>query len=87
MLNLSFFSGLVTQLQQEFFEFLMDVQRRLCRTIKSVGKIEHEYWRSFHNERKTESMEVSAKANTYAVETKRCIPSISLLNYVDTRNH
>lgn len=50
-------SGLVTQLPQEFYEFLKDIQRRLCHTIKSVGKIEHDYWRSFHNERKTEPME------------------------------
>ncbi|TRY64004.1 hypothetical protein TCAL_00788 [Tigriopus californicus] len=49
--------GMVTQLPQEFFEFLTEIQRRLTRVIKSVGKIEHEVWRSFHNERKTEPME------------------------------
>jgi DNA damage-binding protein 1 len=53
------FVGLVTQMPQEFFDFLKDLQRRLTRVIKSVGKIEHEYWRSFYNDRKTEPMEVS----------------------------
>lgn len=51
---------MVTQLPQEFFEFLTDFQRRLCQVIRSVGKIEHDQWRSFCNERKTEAMEVSA---------------------------
>ena len=49
---------MVTQLPQEFFEFLTDFQRRLCQVIRSVGKIEHDQWRSFCNERKTEAMEV-----------------------------
>jgi len=50
----------VTQLPQDFFEFLKDLQRRLCHVIKSVGKIEHDQWRSFRNEHKTEPMEVRA---------------------------
>ncbi|ESO97964.1 hypothetical protein LOTGIDRAFT_209160 [Lottia gigantea] len=47
--------GLVAQLPQEFFLFLQDVQQRLAKVIKSVGKIEHSFWRSFHTERKTEA--------------------------------
>ncbi len=50
--------GLVTQIPQDFYDLLKDIQRRLCHTIKSVGKIEHEQWRSFYCERKTEPMEV-----------------------------
>lgn len=46
--------GLVTQLPSEFFTFLMEVQNKLAKVIKSVGKIEHGFWRSFHIERKTE---------------------------------
>lgn len=46
--------GLVTQLPQDFFNFMSDVQARLAKVIKSVGKIEHSFWRSFHTERKTE---------------------------------
>jgi DNA damage-binding protein 1 len=49
--------GMVTQLPQELFEFLTNLQRRLCQVIRSVGKIEHNQWRSFTNERKTELME------------------------------
>lgn len=30
------------------------MQKKLVKVIKSVGKIDHEFWRSFHNERKTE---------------------------------
>jgi DNA damage-binding protein 1 len=51
--------GMVTQVPQEFFEFLTDLQTRLSGVIKSVGRIDHEAWRSFFNERKTEQMEVS----------------------------
>ena len=52
-----FHPGLVTQLPQGFFDSLLEIQRRLTLVIKSVGKIEHHYWRSFYNERKAESME------------------------------
>ena len=54
-------TGMVTSLPPDFFAFLSDLQRNLCRVIKSVGRIEHDFWRSFMNERKTEAMEVSAK--------------------------
>ncbi|KAL3841910.1 hypothetical protein ACJMK2_019999 [Sinanodonta woodiana] len=46
--------GLVTQIPLEFYNFLQDVQNRLAKVIKSVGKIDHSVWRSFHTERKTE---------------------------------
>ncbi|XP_072033765.1 DNA damage-binding protein 1-like [Amphiura filiformis] len=49
--------GLVTQLTEEFYKFLLEVQKKLTRVIKSVGKIEHSFWRSFYTERKTESAE------------------------------
>ena len=52
--------GMVTSLPPENFAFLSDLQRNLCRVIKSVGRIEHDFWRSFMNERKTEAMEVSS---------------------------
>jgi len=44
--------GMVTQLKAEFYNFLLDVQTRLNQVIKSVGKIEHSFWRSFSNERR-----------------------------------
>ncbi|XP_035674429.1 DNA damage-binding protein 1-like isoform X1 [Branchiostoma floridae] len=47
--------GLVTQLPADFFNFLQEVQSKLTRVIKSVGKIEHSFWRSFNTERKTEA--------------------------------
>ena len=33
--------GLVTQLPQEFYTFLLEVQNKLAKIIKSVGKIDH----------------------------------------------
>ena len=54
----SIFSGMVTSLPPDFFSFLSDLQRNLCRVIKFVGRIDHDFWRSFMNERKTEAMEV-----------------------------
>lgn len=38
----------------DFFNFLLDVQNRMTKIVKPVGKIEHEFWRSFSTERKTE---------------------------------
>ena len=35
------FIGLVTQVPQEFFSFLQEIQSKLAKVIKSVGKIEH----------------------------------------------
>ncbi|XP_048462818.1 DNA damage-binding protein 1 isoform X2 [Rhincodon typus] len=46
--------GLVTSLSESWYNFLLEVQNRLNKVIKSVGKIEHSFWRSFHSERKTE---------------------------------
>ena len=44
--------GLVTQLPAQFYEFLLELQERLTKVIKSVGKIDHAQWRSFYNDRK-----------------------------------
>ncbi|GFX77483.1 DNA damage-binding protein 1 [Trichonephila clavipes] len=46
--------GLVTQLPEEYFNFLSDVQAKLTKVIKSVGKIPHSFFRSFATERKQE---------------------------------
>lgn len=51
------FAGLVTQIPSNFFDFLHDLQNRLTTTIKSIGKIEHSYWRSFNTDIKTEPCE------------------------------
>lgn len=45
----------MAQLPQEYFNFLRDFQSRLNKVIKSVGKIDHDFWRSFSTERKTEA--------------------------------
>ena len=50
----SLIQGLVAGIQKDVFEFLAKVQEKLVKVIKSVGKIDHGMWRSFHNERKTE---------------------------------
>ncbi len=47
----------MTQLPQDFFTFLLDLQNRMKKNIRSVGKISHAFWRSFYNERKSEPME------------------------------
>uniref|UniRef100_A0A8D3ABC7 DNA damage-binding protein 1 n=1 Tax=Scophthalmus maximus TaxID=52904 RepID=A0A8D3ABC7_SCOMX len=50
--------GLVTSLSEGWYSLLLDLQNRLNKVIKSVGKIEHTIivttWSSFHTERKTE---------------------------------
>uniref|UniRef100_A0A671T3I9 DNA damage-binding protein 1 n=1 Tax=Sinocyclocheilus anshuiensis TaxID=1608454 RepID=A0A671T3I9_9TELE len=45
--------GLVTSLSEGWYSLLLDLQNRLNKVIKSVGKIDAT-WRSFHTERKTE---------------------------------
>lgn len=50
-------SGLVTQIAPEFYEFLKELQAKLTVVIKSVGKIAHSQWRSFHTDIKTEPSE------------------------------
>jgi DNA damage-binding protein 1 len=47
----------VTQIPNDFYEFLLEVQESLINVIKPIGKIEHAYWRSFHNDRKQEPCE------------------------------
>lgn len=49
--------GLVTQIPQDYYDFLRKLQENLTDTIKSVGKIDHSYWRSSHTEMKTERCE------------------------------
>ncbi|XP_065284154.1 DNA damage-binding protein 1-like [Dermacentor albipictus] len=46
--------GLVAQLPSDFYTFLLEVQENLTKVIKSVGKIDHAFWRSLSTERKTE---------------------------------
>jgi len=49
--------GLVTQIPVTFYEFLRNMEDRLNSVIKSVGKIEHNFWRSFNTELKIEQCE------------------------------
>lgn len=49
--------GLVTQIPQEFYEFLRTLEERLTKTIKSVGKIEHSFFRSYSTDMKQEPCE------------------------------
>lgn len=50
-------TGLVTQLTPKMFEFLSDLERSLATVIKGVGKIKHQFWRSYHTEIRTEPAE------------------------------
>ncbi|XP_055373755.1 DNA damage-binding protein 1 [Condylostylus longicornis] len=49
--------GIVTQIPQDFYDFLHALEERLAHTIKSVGKIEHSFWRSFYTNQKIEVCE------------------------------
>lgn len=37
----SILTGLMTQLTEDFYKFLLEVQNKLTKVIKSVGKIDH----------------------------------------------
>ncbi|XP_069681912.1 DNA damage-binding protein 1 isoform X1 [Periplaneta americana] len=49
--------GLVTQIPADFYDFLHELEEKLTHVIKSVGKIEHSFWRSFNTDIKTEPCE------------------------------
>ena len=57
MLIVLYCLGLVTQIPPEFFEFLLELQDKLTKVIKPVGKIEHSCFRGFYNDRKQEPSE------------------------------
>lgn len=40
-----------------FYQLLLEIQSRMAKVIKPVGKIEHSFWRSFATERKIEPCE------------------------------
>lgn len=50
-------TGLVTQIPADFYDFLRELEEKLTHVIKSVGKIEHSFWRSFNTDIKTEPCE------------------------------
>ena len=52
-----YFTGLVTSLPLDLYNQLLELQKRLAKVIKSVGKIDHDFYRSFSTERKTERCE------------------------------
>ena len=49
--------GLVTQIPADFYDFLRELEEKLTHVIKSVGKIEHSFWRSFSADIKVEPCE------------------------------
>ncbi|XP_031628469.1 DNA damage-binding protein 1 isoform X2 [Contarinia nasturtii] len=49
--------GLVTQIPPDFYEMLRSLEGRLATTIKSVGKIEHSFYRSYYTDVKLEPCE------------------------------
>ncbi|KAF6200141.1 hypothetical protein GE061_006442 [Apolygus lucorum] len=49
--------GVITQISHELYDLLNQLQEKLASTIKSVGKIDHSFWRSFSSEVKTEPAE------------------------------
>lgn len=49
--------GLVTQIPEDFYVFLRALEERLTHTIKSVGKIDHSFYRSYHTDIKQEPCE------------------------------
>lgn len=47
----------MTQITHDLYDLLTELQDRLSHVIKSVGKIEHSFWRAFNTEVKTEACE------------------------------
>ncbi|KAH8359699.1 hypothetical protein KR093_008397 [Drosophila rubida] len=49
--------GIVTQIPQDFYDFLHGLEERLKKIIKSVGKIDHTYYRNYQINSKVEPSE------------------------------
>lgn len=49
--------GIVTQIPQDFYDFLHGLEERLKKIIKSVGKIDHTYYRNYQINAKVEPSE------------------------------
>lgn len=47
----------MTQLTPKMFDFLSDLEKSLATVVKGVGKINHQFWRSYHTEIRTEPSE------------------------------
>ncbi|XP_078488392.1 DNA damage-binding protein 1 [Ciona intestinalis] len=47
--------GVITTVDEDLYAFLHSIQNRLAKVIKSVGNIDHESWRSFCTNEKTEA--------------------------------
>lgn len=47
----------MTQLTPKMFDFLSDLEKSLATVIKGVGKINQQFWRSYHTEIRTEPSE------------------------------
>ncbi|OTF78545.1 hypothetical protein BLA29_008342, partial [Euroglyphus maynei] len=45
---------LIAQIPKDYYEFLLKLQKNLASKIKSVGKIDYDYWRTYTNDKKTE---------------------------------
>jgi len=45
---------LITQIPQDLFDLLSELQSRLAKKIKSVGRVDHSFYRMFHSEKKEE---------------------------------
>lgn len=51
---LSISKGLIAQIPKDYYEFLLKLQKNLTSKIKSVGKIDYDFWRTYTNDKKTE---------------------------------
>ncbi|KAK2722376.1 DNA damage-binding protein 1-like [Artemia franciscana] len=49
--------GIIVQLGSDIFGLLKDLQQRMVKTVKPLGKIDHGSWRNFYTERRTEPAE------------------------------
>lgn len=80
--------GIVTQIPQDFYDFLHSLEERLTNTIKSVGKIDHSYYRSFQTQQKTEPCEgfidgdlIESFLDLSRDKMKETVQGLEVLNY------
>lgn len=80
--------GIVTQIPQDFYDFLHSLEERLTNVIKSVGKIEHSYYRSFHTSQKFEPCEgfidgdlIESFLDLNREKMKECVLGLEVKNF------
>ncbi|KAH8417589.1 hypothetical protein KR222_002414 [Zaprionus bogoriensis] len=86
--------GIVTQIPQDFYDFLHGLEERLKKIIKSVGKIDHTYYRNYQINSKVEPSEgfidgdlIESFLDLGREKMREAVTGLEVYIYSPTRKH